>query len=291
MFESVGVTFDMSARRAWAIRVSTLIAFVAITYYNYISTCSPYYSTTYLPDCANTLIPAGTELMYPLFKMQTLVQIDDYDGFEPQECVFGDVIIQEWLASVAVPAIKLQMVMNCTNGISLAVGDITYQYWNENYVYIAGNASYFQNIQVFGPGFPFDAVEFKFNCTNSDGDSRLFHGNETIQVLPSDTRLDRSFFTHMMSLSQTDVQSRPLPNVKYLCSKCAAGADWKGQSYALAWQFAYNTFNTVVSVYALIAFFWTMSLASDLADLMEKVEKEKAAKGDPEEEAMVDCKF
>ena len=53
----------------------------------------------------------------------------------------------------------------------------------------------------------------------------------------------------------------------------------------MAWQFAYNTFNTVVSVYTLIAFFWTMSLTSDLAVLMEKVERGKAAsKGDLEEE-------
>ncbi|KAF9348566.1 hypothetical protein BGX26_013030 [Mortierella sp. AD094] len=231
---SLGVTTDITVSRIRTIRVIALVATGLIVYYNFITTCSPFYSSTYdYSECDKALVPVGSQVQYPYYKMSTTAQIDEYDGSSPRDCYTTDVMIQEYLATESLPSLKVHL-------------------WNEQYVSIYNVAIIYKNTTVFGPGAPFDAVEYKFNWTYADNDSRLFYGNNTILIPSTDTRLDRSLFQNLVGFAKTDVSSRPILGVKYFCNRCGAKASWRAQKGAMAWQYFYNTFNTVLSVYGTI---------------------------------------
>ncbi|KAF9343142.1 hypothetical protein BGX26_006203 [Mortierella sp. AD094] len=285
---SIGVTTEIAVSRIRAIRVFALVATGLIVYYNFITSCSPFYSPTYYDsECAKALVPVGTQVQYPYYKMTTTAQIDDYDGSSPQNCYVTNVMIQEYLATESLPLLKFHMNITCNDGlIGLTIDDYTTELWNRQYGNLRSSATIYKNITDFGPGAPFDAIEYKFNWTDSDSDTRLFRGNTTIQIPPTDTRLDRSMFQNLTGFALSNVNSTAIPGMKYLCNRCGAKASWRAQTYSLAWQYFYNTFNTVISIYGTIVMIWTYGLQSDLKALLTQIKNENVGRGDVEAEGV-----
>ncbi|KAF9349917.1 hypothetical protein BGX26_011856 [Mortierella sp. AD094] len=198
-----------------------------------------------------------------------------YDGSNVTNCNLKNVIIQMSLTAPQAPIFKLNMDMDCSNGISIFVYDLTFELWNQFYNLISASATDYKYYTAI-PGWPFDAVEFKLNWTTSDSFMRFFHGNDTTPMDPQNITPGIAVFNAIMNSAIQDVQNNAIPGVKYLCSQCGSQADWKGEKYALAWKFTYNTINTVVSIYALIIFFLTLSEKDKLPYLLEYIGRWRA---------------
>ncbi|KAF9158659.1 hypothetical protein BGX21_003495 [Mortierella sp. AD011] len=169
------------------------------------------------------------------------------------------------------------MNMDCSNGISIFVYDITFTFWDQYYGLIATSATNYKYYTAI-PGWPFDAVEFKQNWTTtlSDNNMRFFFGNYTYTMLPQDVAPGHVIFDTIMNSAIQDVQDNVIPGVKYLCNQCGAQANWKGERFTLIWKFIYTTFNTTVSVYALIIFVFALSEKDKLPDLLEYIGRWRA---------------
>ncbi|KAG0014979.1 hypothetical protein BGZ80_010127, partial [Entomortierella chlamydospora] len=236
MFDAFPVKFKFSnSKKVLALRVITIVAFGLITFCNFISTCSSYYSPTFNNECAKALITPGAQLRYPRFMMMTDSQAL-YDGNSVTDCSLRDVIIQMLLAAPQAPSFTLNMNMDCSNGISIFVYDITFTFWDQYYGLIATSATNYKYYTAI-PGWPFDAVEFKQNWTTSasDNNMRFFFGNYTYTMPPQTVAPGHAIFDTIMNSAIQDVQDNAIPGVKYLCSQCGVQANWKGEKFALIW--------------------------------------------------------
>ncbi|KAG0048009.1 hypothetical protein BGZ83_006971 [Gryganskiella cystojenkinii] len=133
MLDSFAVTSKFSKTQANVLRLSVVLAAVAIAIFNYISTCSPNYETTYSDKCDKTLLPSGAQLSYDQFTMATQSQLNDYDGFKPQNCTVYETTIQMWFTTKNLPTHKVYMNVGRNHGIDLSVLDIKFKFWHENY--------------------------------------------------------------------------------------------------------------------------------------------------------------
>ncbi|KAG0018031.1 hypothetical protein BGZ81_010422 [Podila clonocystis] len=216
MLDSFAVTSKFSRTQVIVLRLSIVSAAIAIAVYNFISTCSPYYATTYSGSCVKTLLPSGSQFFYDKFRMTSLSQLD-YDGFHPQNCSTYNVAIQESFATKHVPSFKIYMGIRCNDDVNLSVLDFTFQFWHEHYQDILKSAErlkYYKKDPA-QPNQPFDTVEFKHNWLYGDDNSlRLFNDGEVLIIDPRDATVDRGLFYTMMDSALDEVKAKPLPGNK-----------------------------------------------------------------------------
>ncbi|KAF9172779.1 hypothetical protein BGX21_002502 [Mortierella sp. AD011] len=167
MLDSFAVRHKLSRGRATILRVTTFITLVAITTYNYITTCTQYYDSIFSQNCNPTLIPAGSQFLYRRFTMTNGVQLL-YNASKPQNCSLEDVVIQSWFAATALPTFKINMHMTCDNDFNLTVNDFTFDFWNEDYNTISQTAGFLRKFSYCTSNTsapPYDALEYKYNST------------------------------------------------------------------------------------------------------------------------------
>ncbi|KAI7827444.1 hypothetical protein BC939DRAFT_445269 [Gamsiella multidivaricata] len=272
MLDSFSVSYKLTAKRARIFQVSTIIATIAIFAYNFITTCSPSLSLTYSQDCSKTLLPAGSTFNYKWFKMTSGVQLD-YDGFIPQNCSLKNVVIRQWFT--AMPIYMADMDIDCDQGVSLSVFDLTTSFRDQHFEDFKATAAFFRNYPK-GVG-PFEALGFKYNMPAYPVQAiLLFNGTSITESLDtSDKDPQQNLYFETMRLALEEVQDNTLPGVRYQCSQCSRNADWTGQMGSLLWKLFYNTANTVGSAIGIILFAITLGMKNDLMELLRRQQMSK----------------
>ncbi|KAG0210166.1 hypothetical protein BGX28_009606 [Mortierella sp. GBA30] len=276
MLDKFPVTSKFSSTQTWILRSTIVLSAVAIAVYNFMTSCSPYYDIKYSPNnCVKTMIPPGSQIFYNSFSMATKGQLS-YDEFTPQNCSTYNVAIKAWFAARDAPQLKIYMDIGCNNDIDLSVVDFNFKFWHDHYNEIINTVIYYRKWNTSSS--PIEAVESKHNWgEGKDNSLRLFDQEKTVAIFgDTDKTVDRSLFEKIMRAAVDDVQTGPIPGVKYLCNRCGSHALWseEGAAPALVWKLIFNTVNTTFSVYALILFLLCLSTTDSLYDILSKIQRQ-----------------